>query len=201
MVDISSEKLEHAVKLFDLPHIEGDATDESVLRQAAIDRAVGLFVATGDDNVNLVIVLTARQISKEIRIVCCMQNNKNIEKAKNAGANSAVSPTFIGGLRMASEMVRPTVVTFLDIMLRDKQKNLRVEEVAVPKALAGKSVVALELKKHPHTLLMSIRHDKDWLYNPPDDYKLCEGDVLVFMTTPGARTEIERLINLAASKG
>jgi voltage-gated potassium channel len=200
MVDISPEKLERAIKVYDIPHIEGDATDENILRQAAIERAAGLFVATGDDNINLVIVLTARQIAKNIRIVCCIHNSNNMDKARNAGANSVVSPTFIGGLRMASEMVRPTVVTFLDIMLRDKQKNLRIEEVAVPRGLTGKKVAALELKTHPHTLLMSIKHDEDWTYNPGDDYELSEGDVLVFMTTPGARTEIERLINSAANE-
>jgi len=200
MIDINSEKLEKAVSSYDVAHIEGDATDESVLRQAAIERAAGLFVATGDDNVNLVIVLTARQLSKSIRIVCCIHNSKNIDKARNAGADSVVSPTFIGGLRMASEMVRPTVVTFLDIMLRDKQKNLRIEEIDVPKKLAGKFVSVLELKTHPHTLLMSIKHDNDWSYNPGDDYVLNEGDVLVFMTTPGARTEIERLIDSVTDK-
>jgi voltage-gated potassium channel len=200
MVDISPEHLEQAVKVYDMPHIEGDATDEGTLRQAAIDKAAGLFVATGDDNVNLVIVLTARQLAPDIRIVCCIHNAKNMDKARNAGANSVVSPTFIGGMRMASEMVRPTVVTFLDIMLRDKQKNLRIEEVEIPKGLAGKNISTLELKTHPHTLLMSIKHDNDWVYNPADSYKLSEGDVLVFMTTPGARTEIERLLNIVASK-
>jgi len=201
MVDISPEHLEQAVRVYDMPHLEGDATDESVLRQAAIERAAGLFVATGDDNVNLVIVLTARQIVPNIRIVCCIHNVKNIDKARNAGASSVVSPTFIGGLRMASEMVRPTVVTFLDIMLRDKQKNLRIEEIEIPMGLAGKNVSALELKTHPHTLLMSIKHDSDWVYNPADTYTLSHGDVLVFMTTPGARTEIEQLLNNVASRG
>ncbi len=201
MVDISPEQLDRAVKIYGMPHLEGDATDEAVLRQAAINKAIGLFVATGDDNVNLVIVLTARQLAPNIRIVCCIHNAKNMDKARNAGANSVVSPTFIGGLRMASEMVRPTVVTFLDIMLRDKQKNLRIEEMEIPKELAGKSVSALELKTHPHTLLMSIKHESDWVYNPADGYKLSEGDVLVFMTTPGARTEIEKLLNEVASRG
>lgn len=201
MVDISYEQLEKALKAYEnIAYVEGDATDESVLREAAIDRAAGLFVATGDDNINLVIVLTARQITKNIRIVCCIHNSKNMDKARNAGADSVVSPTFIGGLRMASEMVRPTVVTFLDIMLRDKEKNLRVEEIGVPKGLSGKKVATLDLRHHPHTLLLSVKHTNDWIYNPGDEYVLQEGDTLVFMTTPGARTEIERVI-ASASKG
>lgn len=80
-------------------------------------------MATGDDNVNLVILLTARQIVKNVRIVCCIHNNKNIEKARNAGADSVVSPTFIGGLRMASEMVSPYRRHLFGYLLRDKQKK------------------------------------------------------------------------------
>ena len=65
---------------------------------------------------------------------------------RKAGADAVVSPGYIGGLRMASEMIRPTVVSFLDIMLRDRDSNLRVEEVAVPDSLAGKTISELNLE-------------------------------------------------------
>ena len=84
--------------------------------------AKGLFAVSGDDNQNLVISLTAKQLDPNIRVVARCHDLKNMEKMKKAGANSVVSPTFIGGLRMASEMARPAVVSFLDIMMRDKEK-------------------------------------------------------------------------------
>jgi voltage-gated potassium channel len=68
----------------------------------------------------------------------------NGEKIKKAGADAVVSPGFIGGMRMASEMIRPTAVLFLDIMLRDN-KNLREEEVRVHDRFVGKAISDLGL--------------------------------------------------------
>lgn len=67
---------------------------------------------------------------------------------KKAGADAVVSLSYISGLRMASEMVRPTVVSFLDTMLRDREKNLRVEEILVPDHFIGKAISALNLKRY-----------------------------------------------------
>jgi len=85
---------------------------------------------------------------------------KNSGKIKQVGADAIVSPSFIGGLRMASEMIRPTAVSFLDLMLRDKERNLRVEEVAVPDPFAGKAVSALNLKEYLHLLLLAVKTEE-----------------------------------------
>jgi len=59
-----------------------------------------------------------------------------MEKIKKAGADAVISPSYIGGLRIVSEMVRPTVVSFLDTMMRDKEKNLRIEEISLSESLS-----------------------------------------------------------------
>ena len=105
-----------------------------------------------------------------------------------------VSPSYIGGLRMASEMIRPTVVSFLDIMLRDKDKNLRVEEIPVPEASIGKPVSSLNLKKYSQTLLLAVSAKDSWVYNPPDDYVIQPENTLIFITTPQERHEIEKIL-------
>ena len=78
------------------------------------------------------ISLTAKQLNPGVKVVAKCNDLKNSEKIKKAGADSVVSPAFIGGLRIASEMIRPTAVSFLDTMLRDREKNLRMEEIPVP---------------------------------------------------------------------
>ena len=85
---------------------------------------------------------------------------------RKAGADAVVSPSAIGGLRMASEMVRPTVVSFLDTMLRDREKNLRVEELPVPESFVGRPISALNLKRFAHVLLLAVRTGENWIYNP-----------------------------------
>lgn len=110
-----------------------------------------------------------------------------------AGADAVVSPGFKGGLRMASEMIRPTVVSFLDMMLRDREKNLRVEEIAVPNQFVGRSISTLDLMGYPQTLLLAVKAQESWIYNPPDSHVIRPDDTLVFMTTPEGRGELERL--------
>ena len=174
--------------------IEGNATEEKVLLKAGIERARGLFAVTEDDNQNLVISLTARHLNSNIKIVSRCIDLEHVEKIKKAGADSVISPNFIGALRMATEMVKPTVVSFLDTMLRDQEKNLRVEEYTVPDDMKGKPISALPLKDCKYILLMAIKQDQKWVYAPGMDYVLDSGDTLIFMATPQERRALERLL-------
>jgi voltage-gated potassium channel len=177
--------------------IEGDATDNDTLIKAGIEQARGLFAALGDDNQNLVVVLTAKQLNPKLRVVSRCNEISNSDKMKKAGADAVISPSLIGGLRMASEMVRPTVVSFLDIMLRDREQNLRVEEVPVPSAFSGQSISSLKLKKHPKMLLLAVRTGEDWTYNPPEDYVMKPKSTLVFIGSPKDRQELTKELNRA----
>lgn len=195
IIDNKKEKIEKIQEAFqDVLFIEGDATDSDILLAAGIKKAKGVFAITGDDNKNLVIGLTAKQLNPKIRVVSDCQDVKNMEKMKKAGAADAVvSPTFIGGLRMASEMVRSTVVSFLDTMLRDREKNLRVEEIMVPESSAGKPISALNLREYPNILLLAVKAGNDWIYNPPPDYTLQAGNALIIMTTPEDMNRLENI--------
>jgi len=194
IVDIDRGRIDKALELFQEElFIEGDATDSDALIAAGVKEASGLFAVTGDDNQNLVISLTAKQLNPQVRVVARCRDLKNVEKMKKAGADAVVSPTFIGGLRMASEMVRSTAVSFLDTMLRDKEKNLRVEEMTVSESLAGKPVSALNLSDYPNILLLAVKTEGGWTYNPPADHVMKLWDTLIFMTTPDERDKLETI--------
>lgn len=193
LVDWEEGMIEQVLgRLPDLPYIEGDATDNDTLLKAGIQEARGVFAVTGDDNQNLVITITAKQLNPGVRVVARCNDLKNMDKLKRVGADAVVSPTSIGGLRMASEMVRPGVVSFLDVMLRDRDRNLRIEEIAVPPALAGKPLSALHLKRNYDVLLLAVREGEGWIYNPDDEYLLSEHSSLIFMGTPAAREKLEK---------
>ena len=179
-------------------YVEGAATEDHTLKMAGIEKARGLFAVAGDDNANLVISLTARGLNPNIKIVARCTLLDNIEKMKKAGADSVISPNFIGGLRMASEMIRPHVVSFLDTMLRDKDKNLRVEEIAVPQKFIGKQVAELNLKQLKQTLLLAIKTSAadDWIHAPPDDYVLREKDTMIFMATLTEKSRLDQYFNI-----
>jgi voltage-gated potassium channel len=93
---------------------------------------------------------------------------------------------------MVSEMIRPTVVTFLDMMLRDTNKNLRVEEISIPPSLIGKKISDVDLSKYPNTLILAVKVREDWDYNPPRDYIIQPDSVFVVMTTPVEQSKLRK---------
>ncbi len=194
IVDVNRRSIDRVLEAFpEEVFVEGDATDNNVLLKAGILKARGVFAVTGDDHHNLIVSLTAKHLNPNVRVVARCNEMKNQERMRKAGADAVVSPSLIGGLRMASEMIRPAAVSFLDVMLRT-EGNLRVEEVAVPHSFVGKTISALNLKEYRQILLLAVKTNGDWLYNPPDDYVLQPENTLIFMATPEGRFDLEKIL-------
>lgn len=170
--------------------IAGDADIEEVLEKAGIRDAIGIFASTGDDNQNLVISLTSKYINPSVRVVARCLEAANQQKMKKAGADTVITENFIAGMRMASEMVRPTVVSFLDKMLADKDKNLRVEEIEVSEKFHNKIISEIEMEQFKDTLILAISTGDDWSYSPKGDHMLTKGCKVVVITTPGERQNL-----------
>jgi voltage-gated potassium channel len=175
----------------DFPIVVGDATDDDVLRLAGIERALGLCVSTSVDKDNLLVTMTARMIRPDLRIVARCAEPRSVQKLQRAGADAVVSPYVIGGLRLVSELVRPDAVSFLDTMLRDKEKRLRIEEVALREGSAalGRTLGALRRDPIAGLLIIAVRETRSdrWTFNPPDELRLDAGLAIVFMSSPEAR--------------
>ena len=180
----------------DLLFVEGDPADEEVLREAGIMRAAGVFAAMESDRDNVLVTLTARQTNPILRIVAMLIEPRNESKLRRAGADAVVSPPRIGGLRMASEMVRPTVATFLDAMLRDHTRNLRLEEMSVGAGspAIGQRVGNLRLNERADLLLLALVEPGGGpTHFKPDDHLVVEqGTVLIVMGGPQALGRLRR---------
>ncbi len=170
--------------------VAGDADIEEVLEKAGIKNALGIFASTGDDNQNLVISLTAKYINPNIKVVARCLEAANQQKMKKAGADSVITENFIAGMRMASEMVRPKVVSFLDKMLADKDKNLRVEEILLKEKYAGMKIADMDMEQFQDTLILAILDDNNWTYSPKGDHVLNAGCSIVVITTPSERAKL-----------
>jgi len=173
-------------------YLHGDATDNDVLLAAGVECARGIFAVAADDSQNLVISLSAKQISPGLRVVARCHEVKNVERTRRAGADEIVSPDFIGGLRIVSAMVRPHVVSFLDDMIKSDE-NLRMEEVVIPSGHSGKLLTIFNLASSD-CILLAIRQGGKWVFNPPMQHMVHDGDVLMVMTTPHGRTGLEQSI-------
>lgn len=193
VVDISEDNLKksrglHQETLDELLYVVGDATEEDTLERAGVDRARGLIAALPNDKDNLVITVVVHQRFPKMRIVARTADNKFADRMIRAGANSTVSPCQIGGLRMASEVIRPHVVGFLDRMLKEQGSTLRVEEIEVLAASkwVGTALHDLNLKGHYNLLVLGLKDPSvaggpDLVINPPDNAVVPQGGVIIAM--------------------
>jgi voltage-gated potassium channel len=139
-----------------LPAVLGDATEDETLQQAGVERAEGLVAALNEDRDNLFTILTARSLNSTLRIVTCVNDEaSNREKLEKAGASKVVSADVIGGMRIASEMVRPVVAEFLDQMSRErgKDKTLRFTELPLSQIKTPELKELIEDSKQPNAAL------------------------------------------------
>jgi voltage-gated potassium channel len=183
----------------DMLFVHGDATEDHVLMLAGVDRAAGVVAALTHDKDNLFVTLSARSLNGAARIVSKVTEDESAPKMLKAGATSVVSPTQIGGRRMASELIRPEVNEFLDQMLRDKDKSLRLEEIVIPKEspYVGHALRDAPIRRETNLLVIAVRQPtREFVYNPEPDFVLDVGMTLVVM---GAADGVKKLRALVAA--
>lgn len=174
----------------DTLYLHEDAADDDSLRTAGIMAAAGVFAVTGDDSHNLMLSLSVKLLNPKARVVARLHDIRNADKARRAGADEVVSPDYAGGMRIASAMVRPHVVNFMDQMLHTDD-GLRVEEVRVPSHFSPTPLAEL-IPKSKDYLLMALQEHNHWVFNPADDHLLKAGTTLILMISPGARSILEK---------
>lgn len=178
--------------------VGGDASHDDVLEKAGIAKARGIFCVLGHDNENLLLTLAARGLNASVRIVTELHDGRFRERLTRCGADAVVDSPHIGGLRLASEMVRPVTVGFLDSMIRDRSYTYRFEEVllAGSSRLAGRAVSQLPAEGGRLPAVVAVKEKASGRYaiNPDPGHTLAEGDVLVVL---GSTDEIARLKSVA----
>lgn len=163
-------------------YVNGDATDDAVLKKAGVERANGLVAALSEDADNLFVVLSARGLNPKLRIVSAAVSECCTEKLKKAGADCVILPEHIGGLRMASLLLRPAVVGFLDIMLR-QEESTRFGEATIHEGseLIGKTLGNAKVREKTGLIVLAIRKaiDGKFIYNPPPETRISSSDALI----------------------
>jgi len=201
VVDKSEERIEWVKEHFvDIIYIVGDATEDETLIRAGIKAASNLIVATPSDSENLFITLSAKSLNPKIRIVSRVADERSIVKLKRAGASEVISPNIIGGLRMASLAIRPSVVSFLDIVTHHGEVDLRLEEVRIPDSspFHGKLLKDLQIPNRTGVIVIGIRRkDGSFILNPISTTMVLRGDTLIII---GTKEQFERLKSLVYGK-
>ncbi len=204
VIEKSEERIQELLMQFDnLLYIQGDATHDEIIQQAGLEQTVGIITALPDEKDNLFVVMSLSQKKKErdngFRIAAKVTNfGKMAPKIRSAGADCVISPEYISGRRMVSEMFRPSVTTFLDRMLKDDRAVMRFEEVTVApgSAVDGTTLKDVRIPERTGLVIVAVRKGGTigFIYNPGAGQKIDAGDVLISM---GAMDKIHALRKLA----
>lgn len=181
----------------DILVIEGQATEEEVLEKAGISKAKGLIAALSSEVDNIVTVLTARPLNKDIYIIANSTSQSGSHKLMRVGANKTMSAVEISGKRMASLMLNPNIISFLDVVTKVGDVEMDLEEVIVKRGsyLENKDLIATQIPNKTGLIVLAIKRNKDkkMLFNPPGNYTLETNDVLIVL---GREEQVEKLRNL-----
>jgi voltage-gated potassium channel len=185
---------DHLPRLEELGHyyIVGDATRDEVLLEAGIQRARGLVAVVASDADNVYIVLTARSLNPKLFIVARGEEPGSEQKLRRAGADKVESPYRMGGQKMAQTIMRPTVVTFMELAMKEGV-DWSMEEVAVGSAspLQGVQLKDSGIRQKLDLILVAIkRADGEMLFNPSHETSILAGDTLIAL---GLRKNLDAL--------
>ncbi|MBJ2175543.1 potassium channel protein [Aureibaculum sp. A20] len=180
-----------------LLYIKGDATIDDFLVKAAIGKASSLITALPSDANNLYVVLSARQLNKELTIVSRASNDSSDAKLRIAGANNVIMPDKLGGEHMASLLVTPDIVEFVDKLAADSENATHLEEIVVdnlPKEFLLKSIRDLDLRKKTGCSVIGFKTpDHEYIINPDAETKLVMDSKLIIL---GSAKQIQKLNKL-----
>lgn len=167
--------------------IQGDATEDSVLKQAGVERAGGLMACIDSDANNLMLIVTARGLVEELTISARVSEDRNAEKFRRAGAQNIYSPFSLLGRRMARSLTQPRVTELLDLALEQSNHALTISECPIPETseLVGQTLVESGFRaRFGAVILAIIREDREILHNPAADTQIQKNDILVVLGTP-----------------
>jgi voltage-gated potassium channel len=186
-------------KLLDggLHAVLGDATDDEILLAAGVRRAKALVAVINDDVGNLYITLSARQLTAEenpdLYILARAADEKAMDKITRAGADRALSPYHIGGVRLVQALLRPTVFDYSEILNQGGEMSLMLEELKIGEHcdLVGRALRDTNLRQDYDIIVIGIVDAAGcMIFNPKPEQTIGAGDTLVVL---GGRHHTEKL--------
>jgi voltage-gated potassium channel len=180
--------------------IEGDATNDEILREVGIERAKGLISVLPTDAENLYVVLSARELNPDLFIVARAGEEGSENKLLRAGANKVVSPYHIGGLRIAHTVLRPAVVDFIEFATKTGNIELQMEEVFIPEnsKLVGLTLDQCGIGRELGVIIVAIkRATGEMRFNPTFRSTIKSGDTLIAL---GEITKLKILEDMSEAK-
>lgn len=183
-----------------IPFVLGNANEDETLLQAGVDRADTLICALPNDADNLFVVLSARQINKNLRIISRASQETSYEKLKLAGANNVILPDRIGGDHMASLVVVPDLIEFIDNLSIVGQSNINIEEISTEMLYNTsdvKTIKDLDLRHNTGCTVIGYKDGNgEYIVNPEAELRLVPNSKIIVLGRPEQIEKLNSLYNL-----
>ena len=179
-------------------YLRGDASDESLLLKAGIQRAKGLVAVLGTDAENVFLVLTARQLAPKLIITARASDKDARKKIRAAGADIVESPYEMGATRMAQRITRPTVTTFLDLAFGSESTDIQMEEIPITPGSSLHDVMLKDsgIRQNFNLIIIAIKkQDGKMIFNPSFEARITSGDTVIAVGESENLQNLEKILN------
>jgi voltage-gated potassium channel len=196
VIDNKEEKLEELKQTNRCPFIEGNAKQEDILIQAGLKKAKGLAALLTTDADNLYLVLTVRLINPSIFVLSKALDDEGERKILQIGANKVVSPYRLSGLKIAQGLIRPTLLDYMDLIIRRKELPLYMEELVVKKdsKIVNRDLAECDIRRTANVIVVAMKEPgKDIEFNPSPNTKIKTGDILLVLGDKNAVNQFEKI--------
>jgi voltage-gated potassium channel len=179
--------------------ITGDSTQDEVLIKAGILRAKAIITTLPVDADNLFIVLSARNLNKNLTIISRASEDNSDTKLKIAGANNVIMPDKVGGAHMASLVMKPDVMEFIDHITAEGGDNISLEEISfdrIPDELKNKTLKDLEIRNRSGANIIGYKTAKgEYIINPSADTLVIPDSKLFVLGTPEQIAALKQILS------
>ena len=182
VVDNSPEPLDRLREHSMITVIEGDSMEDEVLHESGVETARGLFATLPQDRDNVFLVLSAKRLNPDLRVVSRSVDPDTTRKLRLVGADRSVTQSEVEGLRLSSQLVRPDVVRFLDGLLHARGASVEYRRIGIPEgsASAGASIGELQLGRRTGIVIVALRRSSGrMIYSPRARLRVETGDSLI----------------------
>lgn len=183
-----------------VPYVIGNANEDEILLEAGVDRASCFISALPSDADNLFVVLSARQMNKNINIISRASQESSYDKLKFAGANNVILPDKIGGDHMASLVVVPGLMEFIDNLSIVGKSDINIEEIAVEKLYNTnevRTIKDLDLRRKTGCTVIGYKDENgQYIVNPEAELKLVPNSKIIVLGRPEQIEELNTEYNI-----
>ncbi len=174
---------------------QGDARDEEVLESAGVKRAKGLITTLSDDSDNVYVIITARSLNPDLRVIARASDRKSMGVFYKAGAEKVINPVMAGAAAIAWASVKPAVANFLEIVNISRDLDITFDSVPLhpDSKIVGQTLAESPIRSRYNAMVIAIkRASGQYIYNPGGSLVLERGDELILIVDRNRMVELRR---------